>query len=82
MLKYLQWAGEILSPMFNEFLSDRRIPDEMNTAILRLLPKTEAGLSDLDKTRPIALMETLCKLYERVIITRVTSAPLAPLIPH
>ena len=31
-----------------------------------------AKLADLDKTRPIALMETIGKLYERVIVNRVT----------
>ena len=43
----------VLTDMFNKFLTERRIPDEMNTAMMRLLPKTDAGLSDLDKTRPI-----------------------------
>ena len=60
--------------MFNKFLTERRIPDEMNTAMIRLLPKADAGLSDLDKTRPIVLMETLGKLYERVSIGRVMKA--------
>ena len=60
--------------MFNKFLEDKRIPDAMNTALLRLLPKTDQGLANLDKTRPIALMETLSKLYERVLITRIVSA--------
>ena len=64
----------VLTDMFNKFLTERRIPDEMNTAMIRLLPKTDAGLSDLDKTRPIVLMETLGKLYERVIICRVMKA--------
>ena len=64
----------VLTDMFNKFLTERRIPDEMNTAMIRLLPKTDAGLSDLDKTRPIVLMETLGKLYERVIIGRIMKA--------
>ena len=58
--------------MFDHFRKSRRIPDEINNALVRLLPKTAAGLSDLDKTRPIALMETITKLYERIIIGRVT----------
>ena len=57
---------------FNTYLQTRRIPDDQLQALLRLLPKTDQGLSDLDKTRPIALLETLTKLYERIIITRVT----------
>ena len=65
---------DTLTSMFNSFLQTKRIPDEMNTALLRLLPKTDQGLSDLDKTRPIALMESVSKLYERVIICRVVKA--------
>ena len=61
----------IVVTLFNRFLEARKVPDEMNTALLRLLPKTADGLSNLDKTRPITLMETLMKLYERVIIGRV-----------
>ena len=61
-----------LRDLFNDFLKERRIPDNINVALLRLLPKTEAGLGNLDKTRPIALMETLTKLYERIIIKRIT----------
>ena len=64
---------EVIVDLFNSFLKKRRVPDAMNAAILRLLPKTDQGLTDLDKTRPIALMETLGKLYERVMITRLTS---------
>ena len=63
---------EIVCSIFEVFRKTRRIPDELNCALLRLLPKTAAGLSDLDKTRPITLIETLTKLYERVIIMRVT----------
>jgi hypothetical protein len=63
-----------LANLFNTFLTEGRIPDSMNTALLRLLPKTEEGLSDLDKTRPIALMETIGKLYERILIRRVMKA--------
>ena len=64
----------VRTDMFNKFLTEQRIPDEMNTAMIRLLPKTDAGLSDLDKTRPIVLMETPGKLYDRVIIGRVMEA--------
>ena len=44
-----------------------------NETILRPLPKTEApaGLYDINKTRPIALMEVALKLMERVIFSRI-----------
>jgi len=70
MLKAVSEHGA-LTTLFNSFLTDRRVPDNMNVALLRLLPKTDDGLADLDRTRPIALMETLGKLYERIIIKRV-----------
>ena len=55
MVKAIEDTTE-LARLFNGFLEVGRVPDSMNTALLRLLPKTEEGLSDLDKTRPIALM--------------------------
>ena len=72
MLKLFEGDLEPMADMFNRFKAKGRVPDEMNTAMLRLLPKTSVGLADLDKTRPIALMETIGKLYERIMITRVT----------
>jgi len=70
MLKKISDLSPLVT-LFNKFLEDRRVPNDMNVALLRLLPKTEDGLADLDKTRPIALLETVGKLYERVIIQRV-----------
>ena len=42
-------AVVMMTKMFRAFMTERRIPDEMNTALLRLLPKTDAGLSNLDQ---------------------------------
>jgi len=73
MLKQLgEGHLEEVCEFLNQRLPEGRIPDNMNTAHIRLLPKTEAGFQ-MDKTRPIVLMETLAKLYERIIITRITS---------
>ena len=38
------------------------------------MPKSELGLSDLTKVRPITLMENIVKIFERIIIDRVTKA--------
>ena len=62
-----------LTNVFNTWFSKGEVPDEMNTAILRLLPKTPNGLSDLNATRPIALMESILKVYEHIVIGRVAS---------
>ena len=39
-------------------------------AVLRPLPKTESGLYDISKTIPIALIEVVLKLLERVTFSR------------
>ena len=40
-----------LNKFFNKCLHDRKIPENMNCALMRLLPKTETGFY-IDKTRP------------------------------
>ena len=52
-------------------LGGRQVPTTWNKTVLRPLPKSEAGLYDISKTRPIALMEVILKLLERVIFTRI-----------
>jgi ribonuclease HI len=57
----------------NRHIAGEPIPATWNMSLLRPLPKTDAGLSDLAKTRPIALMETILKLMERILFTRITT---------
>ena len=52
-------------------LGGRHVPATWNKTILRPLPKSEAGLYDISKTRPIALMEVILKMLEKVIFTRI-----------
>ena len=52
-------------------MTNKAIPPEMNRTRLRPIPKTEAGLSDLSLTRPIALMEVALKLFEKILFTRI-----------
>jgi hypothetical protein len=40
-------------------LGGRQVPATWNKTVLRPLPKSEAGLYDISKTRPIALMEVI-----------------------
>ena len=49
------------------------MPESWNMTLLRPLPKTEAGLYDISKTRPIALMEVILKLLERVVFSRINA---------
>ena len=63
---------ERLLDTMNEVVVARgQVPQSWNETILRPLPKTEAGLYDISKTRPIALMEVALKLLERVIFSRI-----------
>jgi len=59
-----------LTNVFNTWFTKGEVPDEIKTAILRLLPKTPNGLSDLNATRPIALMESILKVYEHIVRNR------------
>ena len=52
-------------------LDNRRLPIELNRSMIRALPKTDGGLADLNLTRPIALMESLGKLFERILFMRI-----------
>jgi hypothetical protein len=65
---------EHLNPLvhiMNEINRTGKVPTEINRTLLKPLPKTDKGLSDLSLTRPIALMETLLKIYERIIFGRI-----------
>ena len=72
MLDMLQ--EELLEPIaeiVNQSLEGKEIDPEMNKTLLRPLAKTDQGLADLGKMRPIALMEAIMKILERVIFTRI-----------
>ena len=64
----------VIRQMFNQWIKWGEVPDTLNTALMRLLPKTDGGLDDLNKVRPIALMENIMKVFERILIGRVTTA--------
>ena len=64
-------AIEILLGFYNECLEQGGIPDSLNRAILKLLPKSDKGLRDMNAVRPIALMENISKVFEQIIIGRI-----------
>ena len=57
--------------LMQQFMDDKGIPQCINRDLLRPLPKTEGGLADLALTRPIALMEVLGKLFEKILFMRI-----------
>ena len=72
MLKAL--SDDNLEPfrdIVNRALAGGDIEADMNKSLLRPIPKTEAGLADLAKTRPIALMEVMLKLHEAILFSRI-----------
>ena len=54
-----------------QYMDERSLPRVLNRSLLRPLPKTDAGLADLALTRPIALMEVLGKLFEKILFDRI-----------
>ena len=62
--------------LMRQCMDDRKLPRALNRSMLRALPKTEGGLADLNLTRPIALIEALGKMFERILFIRIVK-PLA-----
>ena len=64
---------EIIRAQLQQYLIDKGLPKELNRSLLRPLPKTDAGLANLALTRPIALMEVIGKLFEKILMDRILS---------
>ena len=77
MVVRIDAAGlSVLAYVFEGWRVAGAVPDVLNTALIRLLPKTSQGLADLAKCRPVALMEHFTKIYEHIVIGRVTGVVL------
>jgi ribonuclease HI len=62
---------EVIREQLQGFLDGRALPRVLNRSLLRPLPKTDAGLANLALTRPIALIEVLGKLFEKILFDRI-----------
>ena len=72
MFKWLpKEAKQVSLDLLNDCKNAGQFPSHANAGLMWLLPKGEAGKTDLNKTRPIALMETLAKIYERLWYNRI-----------
>ena len=72
MIRVMDSANlEKIADAMNKVMRGEQVPKSWNRSLLRPLPKTEAGLYDMNKVRPIALMEIMLKLLERVLFTRI-----------
>ena len=60
-----------IADLMQHCLDIGEVPNEMNRALMKPLPKTDEGLSNLSLTGPIVLMETVLKVYERILFERI-----------
>ena len=63
---------ERIVAIMEQWRKDGKVPDVLNIALIRLLPKTEKGTADISKCRPVALMEHIIKWYEHIMVGRVS----------
>ena len=62
---------ECLCACFNEWMSNSRFLEEWKLAKIVTLNKLKAGIPSCDQTRPISLLATHSKVYEKIILNRV-----------
>ena len=60
-----------LANCFNTWLSDLRYPDAWKLAKIVTLNKLKAGVPRCDQTRPISLLATHSKLFEKILLEKV-----------
>ena len=61
---------ECLVNCFNVWLSECRYPNHWKLAKIVTLNKLKAGVPRCDQTRPISLLATHSKLFEKIILER------------
>ena len=62
---------EAIVKLFNKILREERTPNEWKRANIIPIPKTSDWKKNIDKTRPITLMETLRKIFSKAMTNRV-----------
>ena len=62
---------ETIVKLFNKILLEERTPNEWKRANIIPIPKTSDWEKNIDKTRPITLMETLRKIFSKAMTNRV-----------
>mgnify|MGYP000560070972 FL=1 len=58
----------------NDSLRLRSFPKDINKGIISLLPKIKDWAGEIDKLRPITLLNVLRKIYEALLMDRITKA--------
>ena len=62
---------DCLVKCFNEWLSKGTYPEDWKIAKITTLNKLKAGVPECDQTRPISLLATHSKLFEKLVLHRV-----------
>ncbi|CAF4622203.1 unnamed protein product, partial [Rotaria socialis] len=62
---------ECLAKCFNTWLNDCRYPDDWKIAKIITLNKLKSGIPKCEQTRPISLLATHSKLFEKVLLLRI-----------
>jgi len=62
----------IFLSMFNDILFSKTFPKVWKEAKIILIPKNEKNLADIGNYRPISLLSTLSKIYEKILLNRLT----------
>lgn len=68
--EFLKVMGQDLLPLFNNFLTDGTVPSTVKQTLLAMIPKSGGNLSEPKGWRFIALMNTVAKLYDRLLLGR------------
>jgi hypothetical protein len=62
---------DCLANCFNVWLTECRYPDEWKVAKIVTLNKLKSGIPKCDQTRPISLLATHSKIFEKVLLQRI-----------
>lgn len=62
---------ECLTKCFNEWLRSYKYPEEWKVAKVVTLNKLKVGIPNCEQTRPISLLATHSKIYEKILLNRV-----------
>ena len=76
-LEYWDDIADVFTASLQEVFKLGRMPAEWNEGMIYLIPKLEGVVDDIKKWRPITLLNTVYKVYAKLLATR-----LQPFLPH
>ena len=76
-LEYWDDIADVFTASLQEVFKLGRMPAEWNEGMIYLIPKLEGVVDDIKRWRPITLLNTVYKVYAKLLATR-----LQPFLPH